>query len=294
MVYVKVVSLVSHNRLTHWHNIDSFIALKETYDHPSDALDNWFSVPTPPLDLFKDELMTWRNISTYAPPSSLQASAERPLDEDISKRTVSVPAMTLDVILDPAKLAHHTGLWLVKQPPSSSPSSSHNPSPTAVPVENLAKEGERPGSKDSAHKHRPLILERWRVDFNAFPPDDPPTLDALTKQCGSLLSNLAEFSISLPGQRLYRRIRNARIQAQTQTTAGRSLTHDDLLQIGCRLGAGEPADGSTDDDAEEPTDEAEEIGLRVKLSLSRSSDAGDETEMETSIHGLNPVITPIG
>lgn len=284
MVYAKTVSLISHNRLTHWHNIDTFRALQEQYDagdaNSPSSFDLWFGLPTPRLDIFLEELATWRNISTYAPQASLQASAERPLDEDIAKQDIYIPSMTLDVILDPARLADRSGLLLVKEHASRS-----------VPVEVLAKQDADEEQEDKGPSQRPLILERWRIDFNAFPPESPPTHDQLYQDCSTLLASLPKFSTSLPAQKLYRRIRAARIRAESQDQTSPEPSFHHLLQMGCRLGAGEPTANDNDDGEQDGDDE---IGLRVKLSLSTGSETGEEAEMETSIHGFNPIITPIG
>ncbi|CAO1632608.1 unnamed protein product [Sympodiomycopsis kandeliae] len=300
-VYLKTASLITHTRLTHWHDIDTFNNLQETYPsssqstHASQQLDTNFSLALPPLAVFTEELSTWRHMSAFAPAASLRESAERPLDEQVAKPQMYVPPMILDVILDPAKLLEDKehALTLVKE---------HQDSPSTsrfIPVESLAQED---NISTAPSTQRPVILERWRIDFVPFPPENPPEEHALYQEIAKHFADFARLARRLPAQKLYQRLRTARIAAESQTTATRPSQYnqyDDLLQIGCRLGAGEPSVQTTSTEAgnDNQDDTDDEIGLKVKLSLSRQSstaETGDETEMETSIYGFSPIITPMG
>lgn len=331
--YTKTVAVITANRLTHWHDLGSFgshqlgndsaldvfshdahgdprpaiEAASPATDPPGTKLNTWFSLPLPELDVFKDEVRLWRHISAFVPPPALEASIETPATDAIAVSGAFVPPMTLDVVLDPSMLTSGQSLLLRRGGSGSTKDSPADSQGAPVSVRMVSAEsGDGEASDDfqrSIHQ-RPIVLERWRVDFNVFPPDSPPDLPTLYSRCSSHFRSLHSLSKMLPTQQLYRRIRQARLaQAKRRGSAtsfdqGTSRDLDQLLQLGCRLGTGEAEGGGGEDDDEVGAAEAQEIGLKHRL-FSRSDQyptlpEGEDGELETSIHGFSPIITPLG
>lgn len=109
---------------------------------------------------------------------------------------------------------------------------------------------------------RPLILERWRIDFTVFQPEAPPDLQDLYKRCTAHLHAFDAATRNLPAYKLHSRIRGKE--------AG-------LGHIGCRLGAGEVEEAETPSGSE-----------RRELGLDSASSS------QTGLHGFAPLLTPLG
>ncbi|PWN25532.1 hypothetical protein BDZ90DRAFT_233976 [Jaminaea rosea] len=119
----------------------------------------------------------------------------------------------------------------------------------------------------TATSPRPVVLERWRIDFTVFQPESAPELQDLYKRCSTHLQAFDAATRNLPAYKLYKRIR---------TGDGAAVG-----QIGCRLGTGEALDVGT------PSGDRREIGLG-------GGDEENASSSQTGLHGFAPLVTPLG
>lgn len=328
--YTKTIAVVIASRLTHWHDIDLFEAQAAYSDDmrtlvfaEDDAQDQrlltasdastplaspttarqtsstvtglaarktnrWFGILLQELEIFRDEALLWKKLSTFVPQSALEASIETPADEETAGAgRRMVPPLILDVIFDPTQLGKEHTLDLIGVRPMTPATDSQR---QAIVV--------GPNSESSNVIHRPIVLERWRIDFTVFPPDVTPDIRAVYQRCIGHFRSMYALTRSLPTQRLYRRLRTARLETAKRSSRIEGRRHsedavpfDHLLQIGCRLGAGEPDD----------EDEANELGLKYKFAgsgtISTQRSAGEDevdTVPETNIQGFSPIVTALG
>ncbi|PWN22532.1 hypothetical protein BCV69DRAFT_311330 [Microstroma glucosiphilum] len=328
--YAKTIAVVIASRLTHWHDIDAFdtqakfledmrtivlaegdarddslLAASDASIPPASAsaarqatgsgsaatarkMNRWFGILLPELEIFRDEALLWKKLSNFVPQSALEASIETPADEQMAgPGRILVPPLILDVIFDPTQLGKEHTLSLVDSRP-------------ATPARGVQRQSSAVAStvEASGVLHRPIVLERWRIDFNVFPPDVAPDIRGVYQRCISHFRSMHALIRSLPTQRLYRRLRTARIEAAQRSgdiegsrQSQDAMPFDHLLQIGCRLGAGEPDD----------EDEGDELGLKYRFTSSDSTSERPtvgktevDSVLETNIQGFGPVVTPLG
>ncbi|CAO1636089.1 unnamed protein product [Parajaminaea phylloscopi] len=274
-LFSKSVALVTAGRLTHWQDADVPISgapAASPAATPDVRVNKWFGIPLPDYGFFREELRLWRSVTAYAPHAALEASLETPADEAIGAPGVSVPTLVLDVILDPAHLLGQDAYFLTRaEAPASDSESDRSRTTAATPL-----------------SCTPIVLERWRMDLNVFSPTEPPDLQVLYKRCTTHLQSFASLVDTLPTRRLCEQISHAR-RSHQETDADEACLMR-FLQVGCRLGAGEPEDA----------DQATEYGIRDSLSdaedalqHTRPSDAGGEA-ITSGLHGFPPLICPIG
>jgi hypothetical protein len=161
------------------------------------------------LDIFRDELRTWRSVT------SLVASGG------------GIPSMVIDVVLDVSDLSANQVLVLneangrrsrVRTTPAGL-SSLTNRAPASLGPPRGPNGGRSPQRAN-------LLLERWTVDLSPPEPSTAPELPGVYKQCISLFRALYSLARALPTHALHRLLRR-------RGGAGNGL------KIGCRMSTGE-------------------------------------------------------
>lgn len=277
-LYSKSVALITSKRLTHWQDDEG--SSGQNTPSGSVRINKWFGIALPDDGAFKEELRLWRTISDFVPPGALEASLETPAQEAFGAPGVSVPVMILDVLLDPAQLQSQRGLALVLQDSSSG---SDNDSDGTTAQRFSATAAERQAAFCTLDL-KPIVLERWRLDLAVFQPSSLPDLQAVYRSCTAHLQSVASSLEAMPAKQLYSRIVEARGNDHDVETQD-SLTR--FLQIGCRLGAGEPDD----------PDEEVEYRLRDPLRHTQresSQSYAQEDLVNVGLHGFPPITCPIG
>lgn len=257
--YAKSVAIVTNARLTHWsQQLNAQVPRSDNGDPL--VVNRWFDVPLPELDLFTEELRLWRHVSHFATPAALEASVETPAGDDLSAAGARIPPLVLDVLLDLTQLTPSEAASLVLE--------SGGARSRALPHE-------------ATESPQTIVLERWRIDSNVFLPESPPSLKDLYRRCTSHMLEMASTVTAFPSAKLCRTIKDAR-KARTEVAPSGTGS----LQIGCRLGAGEP----------EMSSMPSEVSLKRRLPLQhdakerRVSGAATVTEVQ----GFAPIITPLG
>ncbi|CAO1622190.1 unnamed protein product [Jaminaea pallidilutea] len=257
--FAKSVAIVTNARLTHWsQQLNADVPRSDNGDPL--VVNRWFDVPLPELDLFTAELRLWRHVSHFATPAALEASVETPAGDDLSAAGARIPPLVLDVLLDLTQLTPSEAASLM-----------------------LESGGARSRALPQGANEFPqtIVLERWRIDSNVFLPESPPSLKDLYRRCTSHMLEMASTVTAFPSAKLCRTIKDAR---KAGTGVGPSGTGS--LQIGCRLGAGEP----------EMSSMPSEVSLKRRLPLQHDAKGRriSGPASVTEVQGFAPIITPLG
>ncbi|GAA5967682.1 hypothetical protein JCM11641_005734 [Rhodosporidiobolus odoratus] len=261
-------------------------------------VNKWFNLELPDSPIHRDELKTWRSVSTLlsasggpSPSSSVPFSSS----PSPSPASASVPPMVLETLLDVSDLTPNQVLVL-QSSSASSPSPSRrirvNPSlakPSTSPPPTSSPRGVRsplgsggPGSAAiSSSGAPPVVLERWVLRFLPPPPSRSSTrsqnqlnedLPLTYKRSILHFRSLYTLVRALPSYALHRNL------ARRRAGVGGAG-----LKIGVRMRVGERAEGEGDGEGE--------VGLETRI---EGDEEGDEGTRETEGITFPGVVTSLG
>lgn len=181
--------------------------------------DKWFNLDLEDLDVFREELKTWKGVTSLLFPP---LSSSSPSSSSSSTHTLNfsaVPTLVLEIVLDLNDLANHQCLALVD-----STSGRKVRLDASVPA---------PPPHPAPHRRRDIVLERWTMQLAPPMPSPPgPELPTVYRHAISHFRALYTLVRTLPVWSLQRRLR----KSGNRETMG--------LKLGCRLSTGEDARAS--------------------------------------------------
>ena len=139
-------------------------------------------------DIFKEELRTWRSVTTLLGSASPLASARSSRSASSSPSSSgslaaqasysAVPAMVIDVILDTSEISGNQVLIL------NDPNGKRHKVDLSGSGRHTRRAGMGlPGADEGSPKKCNIVLERWTVSLKGPPPSIPPELPTVYKHC---------------------------------------------------------------------------------------------------------------
>ncbi|PWN50799.1 hypothetical protein IE53DRAFT_362070 [Violaceomyces palustris] len=294
--YSTTATIVTQARLTHVGQASSL----PNAPKQDQRISKWFALQLKDQDFFREELRYWRSISSILAHSSANGGV------------AFVPPLVLDIILDTSAIQPEHSLMLSFRQPgeasgSNSPLAASAKTTTdgryTFPSVHLASGPKesilRGGGDESDLSSKPIVLERWKLEFHPAPTRSAPELPTLYKRSISHFRALFTIANSLPVHRLRSRIDAARSRAearasralrkseairshaegsQSQTVRKDSGSQDDAaiasqvpvalgdldseLRIGCRLGMQDEPDRAVGEVGIDEVLEAEKIVMK--------------------------------
>lgn len=189
-----------------------------------------FNLELPDTDHFRQELRTWRSVSSLLSPAPSPAAS-------LASPPQPVPSMVLDIILDTCSMTPNQVLVLSDQRGrrvrvDSTTSASPPPSGLGHSGPSNLSAGGSSGVRSPRLTRPNVLLERWTLTLvPPFSPSAPPELPSVYKQAIVLFRTLYTLMRTLPAWGLYRRL------ARRKAGVGGAG-----LQIGCRMSMGDEGD----------------------------------------------------
>ncbi|BGP16692.1 hypothetical protein JCM10213_009107 [Rhodosporidiobolus nylandii] len=246
----------------------------------------WFNLELPDSPLFRDELKTWRSVSSLL--SSASASSAHPFSACPSPPQAAVPPMVLETLLDVSDLTPNQVLVLqssspggkrARVDPSLAARPTVSPPPTALPRgmrsplrATSRSRGSGPSTPTSSSSSAPsVVLERWVLRLLPSPPSSSSSssssslteLPTVYKHSIQTFRSLFTLMRALPAYQLHRSL------ARRRAGVGGAG-----LKLGVRLAA-----------VEEERREGE-VGVEVPI--------GEEDGRTTESITFPGVVTPLG
>ncbi|KAK9900208.1 hypothetical protein P389DRAFT_9292 [Cystobasidium minutum MCA 4210] len=276
---------------------------------PKKSRNRWFNLELDESDIFKDELKTWRSVtSLLAAPSSgtsslsatddinlpapltasSSSSSENPASSASLLNYPNVPSMVIEIILDVSDISPNQVLVLnntrdnkrfrVDLSGKGKTTNLHNPAATAATSVGGAGSSPHPTAENGKCN---IVLERWTLSLRPPPPPGPLELPTVYKHCIILFRALYTLVRTLPIFELHRKLKRR---------TGRSE-----IKIGCRLSTGESSTSTVSD----TTSNSDDVELENELDRSEiglDTPLGDEDDSSFSVmdFAFAPVVTPIG
>ncbi|UZJ55089.1 hypothetical protein CBS101457_004409 [Exobasidium rhododendri] len=239
--YSKTLAVITDCRLTHYDALDSpsssSVPAAPHVESPTNTVrssssgtssnlrivNKWFDLEIADYDIFREEVRLWRNISGMIP----SAIFEGPTSASGLEGQSTIPPMIIDVILDTSMLTEKHLIMMDRSDKRGSTSKRRVRVDGNEWVTGVGKGEER--MRDTLRK--PIVLETWKLELNAYNPPDPPDLPTLYRHATANLKELHSLVRQLPVYPMYARLKRLK-EALKQGEDNEA----DLLKIGVRLG----------------------------------------------------------
>ena len=181
--FAKAAHVITQSRLTHVQLMGEArddASTSRGSSSSSSKRNRWFNLELEDSDIFKEELRTWKSVTSLINP--LAAVSSDQTDPSSSSRESSlgdypqIPSMTIDVILDVSEMSGNQVLVLTDtQGKRSRVDLSGKNRPTAPAAGHMQER--------SSPKRCNILLERWTVSLKPPLPSSPPELPSVYKHC---------------------------------------------------------------------------------------------------------------